>query len=182
MPAVDSLNIKVDASARSANQQLDKLVKKMVELRQTLGTINVDGLNAFTKSMNHFTNAAKALSGIKTSDFTKMAKNLDKLSDTQKLEKTAQNTQKAADSLQKATTIAKTALGNSFKTDGTGIQKMQKSIQALSKEYANAGKGSKFDGTLSELEKEAGKLEKKLDALGEKEQKMLAVGSSTDST
>ena len=181
MPAVDSLNIKVDASARSANQQLDKLVKKMVELRQTLGTINVDGLNAFTKSMNHFTNAAKALSGIKTSDFTKMAKNLDKLSDTQKLEKTAQNTQKAADSLQKATTIAKTALGNSFKTDGTGIQKMQKSIQALSKEYANAGKGSKFDGTLSELEKEAGKLEKKLDALGEKEQKMLAVGSSTDS-
>lgn len=180
MPAVDSLNIKVDASARSANQQLDKLVKKMVELRQTLGTINVDGLNAFTKSMNHFTNAAKALSGIKTSDFTKMAKNLDKLSDTQKLEKTAQNTQKAADSLQKATTIAKTALGNSFKTDGTGIQKMQKSIQALSKEYANAGKGSKFDGTLSELEKEAGKLEKKLDALGEKEQKMLAVGSSTD--
>ena len=181
MPAVDSLNIKVDASARSANQQLDKLVKKMVELRQTLGTINVDGLNAFTKSMNHFTNAAKALSGIKTSDFTKMAKNLDKLSDTQKLEKTAQNTQKAADSLQKATTIAKTALGNSFKTDGTGIKKMQKSIQALSKEYANAGKGSKFDGTLSELEKEAGKLEKKLDALGEKEQKMLAVGSSTDS-
>lgn len=181
MVAVDSLNIKVDASARSANQQLDKLVKKMVELRQTLGTINVDGLNAFTKSMNHFTNAAKALSGIKTSDFTKMAKNLDKLSDTQKLEKTAQNTQKAADSLQKATTIAKTALGNSFKTDGTGIQKMQKSIQALSKEYANAGKGSKFDGTLSELEKEAGKLEKKLDALGEKEQKMLAVGSSTDS-
>ena len=31
MPAVDSLNIKVDASARSANQQLDKLVKKMVK-------------------------------------------------------------------------------------------------------------------------------------------------------
>ena len=30
---VDSLNIKIDASARGANQQLDKLVQKMVQLR-----------------------------------------------------------------------------------------------------------------------------------------------------
>lgn len=37
MAAIDSLNIKVDASARSANEQLDKLVKKMMELRRTLG-------------------------------------------------------------------------------------------------------------------------------------------------
>lgn len=39
MTAVDSLNIKVEASARGANQQLDKLVQKMMELRRTLGGI-----------------------------------------------------------------------------------------------------------------------------------------------
>ncbi len=179
MAAVDSLNIKVDASARSANQQLDKLVQKMKELRRTVGSLNTHELDTFAKSMHGFTNAAKAMTGMRSSDFTRLAKNLDKITDARKMEKTAQSAEKAAESLEKTAAMAKRALGSSFKTDGTGIQDLQKSIRSLSNEFANAGKGKSFDGTLQELEKEAEKLREKLDKLGEKEQKILAVGGTS---
>ena len=58
MAAIDSLNIKVDASAQSANEQLDKLVKKMMELRRTLDGLNANELNTFESGRNHFTKAA----------------------------------------------------------------------------------------------------------------------------
>lgn len=54
MAAIDSLNIKVDASARSANEQLDKLVKKMMELRRTLGGLNAKELNGICERYEPF--------------------------------------------------------------------------------------------------------------------------------
>ncbi|MCI5639639.1 MAG: hypothetical protein MR316_01470 [Lachnospiraceae bacterium] len=172
MAAIDSLNIKVDASARSANEQLDKLVKKMMELRRTLGGLNANELNAFASGMSHFTKAAQALSGVKTSDFTKLAKGLDKLADARKLENTAQSVEQSVGSLQKA-------LGSGLKFDSKGIQNMQKSVQSLANEFSSAGKGTALSGTLTELENEADTLKSKLEQLSEKEQKALAVGNAS---
>lgn len=150
MAAVDSLNIKVEASARGANQQLDKLVQKMMELRRTLGGIQTNELNAFAKSLHNFSDAAKAMSGVKTSDFTRMAKGLDQLANVQKMEKAAQSAEKTADALQKAVSISKKALDGGLKFDSSGIQDMQKSIHSLSKEYEAVGQGKNFAGNLTE--------------------------------
>lgn len=175
MAAIDSLNIKVDASARSANEQLDKLVKKMMELRRTLGGLNSNELNAFAHGMNNFTKAAQALSGVKTSDFTKLAKGLDKLTDVSKMEK-------SADSLQKSVSTVQKTLKSGLKFDNKGIQSVKESVQSLANEFSSAGKGSALNGTLTELEMEAEKLRGKLEQLSEKEQKALTVGNaSTDS-
>ena len=150
MAAVDSLNIKVEASARGANQQLDKLVQKMMELRRTLGGIQTNELNAFAKSLHNFSDAAKAMSGVKTSDFTRMAKGLDQLANVQKMEKAAQSAEKTADALQKAVSTSKKALDGGLKFDSSGIQDMQKSIHSLSKEYEAVGQGKNFVGNLTE--------------------------------
>lgn len=150
MAAVDSLNIKVEASARGANQQLDKLVQKMMELRRTLGGIQTNELNAFAKSLHNFSDAAKAMSGVKTSDFTRMAKGLDQLANVQKIEKAAQSAEKTADALQKAVSTSKKALDSGLKFDSSGIQDMQKSIHSLSKEYEAVGQGKNFVGNLTE--------------------------------
>lgn len=77
---VDNLNIKIDASARGANQQLDKLVQKMIQLRSTVNGINVGNLNNLSISIRNFSRAASGLSQVKTSDFTRMAKGIEKLS------------------------------------------------------------------------------------------------------
>ena len=77
---VDNLNIKIDASARGANQQLDKLVQKMIQLRSTVNGINVGNLNNLSISIRNFSRAASGLSQLKTTDFTRMAKGIEKLS------------------------------------------------------------------------------------------------------
>lgn len=179
MAAIDSLNIKVDASAQSANEQLDKLVKKMMELRRTLGGLNANELNTFASGMNHFTKAAQALSGVKTSDFTKLAKGLDKLADAKKLESTAQSVEKSASFLQESVSMTQKALGSGLKFDSKGIQNVKKSVQSLANEFSSAGTGNALSNNLSEIEKEADKLRNKLDQLSEKEQKALAVGNSS---
>ena len=81
---VDSLSIKVDASARGANQQLDKLVQKMIQLRSTVNGINVGNLNTMAASIQNFSKAAAGLNQVKTSDFTRMAKSIEKLSNIRK--------------------------------------------------------------------------------------------------
>lgn len=179
MAAIDSLNIKVDASAQSANEQLNKLVKKMMELRRTLGGLNANELNTFASGMNHFTKAAQALSGVKTSDFTKLAKGLDKLADAKKLESTAQSVEKSAGFLQESVSMTQKALGSGLKFDSKGIQNVKKSVQSLANEFSSAGTGNALSNNLSEIEKEADKLRNKLDQLSEKEQKALAVGNSS---
>lgn len=181
---VDSLNIKVDASARSANQQLDKLVQKMVQLRSTVNGINIGNLNKMAAGIQNFSKAVTGLNQVKTSDFTRMAKNIEKLTNvnSSNLDKSAQSVEKAANSLQKASSVSKKAISSGLKFDASGAQDMQKAIQSLSNEYANVGKGKTFEGTLLELEKQADKLGKKLDDLAEKEEKILTVGgTSTES-
>lgn len=81
---VDSLSIKVDASARGANQQLDKLVQKMMQLRSSVNGIKVGNLNTMADSIQNFSKAASGLSQVKTSDFTRMAKSIEKLSNIRK--------------------------------------------------------------------------------------------------
>ena len=83
---VDSLNIKIDASARGANRQLDTLVQKMIELRSTVNGINVGNLNNLATSMQNFSKAASGLNQVKTTDFTRMAKCIEKLSQINKNE------------------------------------------------------------------------------------------------
>lgn len=77
---VDSLSIKIDASARGANKQLDALVQKMLQLRSSVNGIKVGNLNTVAAGIQNFSKAAAGLNQVKTSDFTRMAKAIEKIS------------------------------------------------------------------------------------------------------
>lgn len=77
---VDSLSIKIDASARGANKQLDTLVQKMMQLRSSVNGIKVGNLNTVAAGIQNFSKAAAGLNQVKTSDFTRMAKAIEKIS------------------------------------------------------------------------------------------------------
>ena len=81
---VDSLSIKIDASARGANKQLDTLVQKMMQLRSSVNVIKVGNLNTVAAGIQNFSKAAAGLNQVKTSDFTRMAKSIEKLSNIRK--------------------------------------------------------------------------------------------------
>lgn len=181
MGNVDSLSIKIDASARGANQQLEKLVEKMMRLRQVVNGINVGNLGKMAASIQNFSKAATGLGEVKTSDFTRMANNLEKLANIKasNLEQTAQGVERAAGSLQRASSVSRKAISAGLKFDSSGVQDMRSAIKNLAKEYSGFGKGNVFEGTLGDLEKTADKLRKELDALAEKEEKILAVGGTS---
>ncbi len=181
MGNIDSLSIKIDASARGANQQLDKLVDKMVQLRSAVNGINVGNLGKMAASIQNFSKAVTGLREVKASDFTRMANNLEKLANIKasNLEQTAQGVERAASSLQRASSVSRKAISAGLKFDSSGVQDMRSAIKNLAKEYSGFGKGNVFEGTLGDLEKTADKLRKELDALAEKEEKILAVGGTS---
>ena len=181
MGNIDSLSIKIDASARGANQQLEKLVEKMVQLRSAVNGINVGNLGKMAASIQNFSKAVTGLREVKSSDFTRMAGNLEKLANVKasNLEQTAQGVERAAGSLQRASSVSKKAISAGLKFDSSGVQDMRSAIKDLAKEYSGFGKGNVFEGTLGDLEKTADKLRKELDVLAEKEEKMLAVGGTS---
>ena len=56
----------------------------MMQLRSTVNGINVGSLNAMSASIQNFSKAASGLNQVKTSDFTRMAKGIEKLSNIRK--------------------------------------------------------------------------------------------------
>lgn len=121
---VDSLSIKIDASARGANQQLDKLVQKMIQLRSTINGMNIGNLNNVSASIQNFAKAASGLNQVKTSDFTRMAKSIEKLSNIRKGE-----LNRAASAI---TNISKAFSGMGNVSDGANkIAELAKGISRL---------------------------------------------------
>jgi len=88
---IDRLEIKVQAQAASANQQLDKLVSKLESMKSSLNGINGSGLTGLSNGISKFSNAAQGLNNVKTSDFTRLVKNIEKISgiNTQQMNATA---------------------------------------------------------------------------------------------
>lgn len=56
---IDSLEIKIEASASNANDQLDKLANKMEALVASLGRVNTNGIDRIAKSLNNASSATQ---------------------------------------------------------------------------------------------------------------------------
>lgn len=74
--SIDSLQIEISASSKSASAQIDALVKKMGELGGALKTIDT---SAAVTNLNNLNNELKSLSSIKTSGLGTLAKQINQL-------------------------------------------------------------------------------------------------------
>ena len=77
---IDRLELQVEAQATKANNQLDKLVTKLDRVSGALSHLNSGGLAGLSKGVAQFAQASTQLSNVKTADFTRLAKNIERLS------------------------------------------------------------------------------------------------------
>ena len=70
---VDSLDIKISASATRANNQIDKLINNISKLSASLGTLNTGNLTGLANGVQKLSTSMKGMSSVKGADFTRIA-------------------------------------------------------------------------------------------------------------
>lgn len=80
MATVDSLDIEISASAKKANKAIDDLCSKLNTLSSSIEKINGSNLSGLSNGVEKLGRAVKTLNGVKTTDYTRIAKGLEKFS------------------------------------------------------------------------------------------------------
>ena len=80
MADLDRLEVQVEASAKKANDELNKLVNKLDKIATSLSGINSSGLVGFANGIEKLGKSMQTMNSVKASDFTRLAKNIQKLS------------------------------------------------------------------------------------------------------
>jgi hypothetical protein len=77
--AIDRLEIQVQTQAQKANSELDKMASKLERISGSLSRINVSGLQGLANGVDRLSTSMQNISAVKTTDFTRLAKNIEKL-------------------------------------------------------------------------------------------------------
>ncbi|WP_066719895.1 hypothetical protein [Clostridium sp. Marseille-P299] len=105
---IDRLEIQIQAQAEKANSQLDKMIDRLSRVENSLSGINADGLNKLAGGINRLSSSMSNISSTKTSDFTRLAKNIDKLGnvDTESLYKASNSIRNFTNSINGASNLS----------------------------------------------------------------------------
>lgn len=76
---IDRLDIVISAEASKAEKQLNKLMTALEKLSTVLNGLNTSSLNGLANSVQKLSIAMQGMNAIKTTDFTRLAKNIQKL-------------------------------------------------------------------------------------------------------
>lgn len=76
---IDRLELRVEAEAHKANAQLDALTVKLNKVALSLDSLDSKQLYQFSSAVTRLSGAVQSISGIKTTDFTRLTKNINKL-------------------------------------------------------------------------------------------------------
>lgn len=78
--AIDRLEIQVQAQAQKANSELDKLISKLERMSGSLSRITEGGgINKLASGIDRLSTSMQNISNVRTTDFTRLAKNIEKL-------------------------------------------------------------------------------------------------------
>lgn len=80
MPTIDNLDIKISAEMTKASSTIDELNGKLNTLAASLKGINNGGLAGLANGVNRLSTAMQSMKSVGTAEFTKLAKNIEKLS------------------------------------------------------------------------------------------------------
>lgn len=79
MAEIDELSIGIEASAKTAISTIDELNKKLGVLATSLGKINGSTITGLANGVNRLSTAMQGMKSVGTADFTRLAKNIEKL-------------------------------------------------------------------------------------------------------
>ena len=108
---VDSLDIKISASATRANNQIDKLINNISKLSASLGTLNTGNLTGLANGVQKLSTSMQGMSSVKGADFTRIATGITKMSmiDTASINRAASAMTQMGKSLSKITGTAESS-------------------------------------------------------------------------
>lgn len=188
MSEIDRLEIAIEAEASKANRELTKLSNKLEKLSTVLSTLDVNGLSKIGSVFTALSSSMRDFKDIKTSDFTRLAKNIDKIGNvkTGKLKKAGEDLREVAVAVENISGKSVDVKVNTddLKSSSREINKTGLSIEELSKKFKDVGKLdlSKFGtSNINEINKVILDLEKNFDRLKSREEKMLALNEGQPS-
>lgn len=76
---IDNLEIQISAESSKASKALDSLVASLTKLSTALNGVNASGLQGLSNAVTRFSTAMQSMNNVKTADFTRLAKNIQKL-------------------------------------------------------------------------------------------------------
>lgn len=76
---IDRLEIQVQTQAQKANTDLDRLIGKLEKMSSSLSHLNTGGLKNLANGFDTLSRSVQNMSAVKTGDFTRLAKNIEKL-------------------------------------------------------------------------------------------------------
>lgn len=82
MADIDRLEIQIESYAGKANSELDKLARRLEKIEGNLIRINSSGLSNFAAGIEKLSQAMQSINSVKTSQFTALSKNIQKLAAT----------------------------------------------------------------------------------------------------
>ena len=109
---IDSLQISINAKAKSAEQSIDTLVAKLDKLSTSLGRINGSSLSGLASGVSKLGNATQTLKGVKATEYNRIASGFERFAriDSSGLSKTASGLNTLARSMASLSSIPN--LGN----------------------------------------------------------------------
>ena len=139
---IDSLYLDIAADSSNASRSINNLIKKLSALDNQLKGMNSSSLVGLANGLNRFAKAASTLNQVKTSDFTRLVKNINSLSkiDTATLNRTASGLNVIAKSLSNVGKMTNSFVGitelakNIGKLGGANVQKAITNIPILARE------------------------------------------------
>ena len=79
---IDELAIEISASSKDAEASINRLVLKLDKLTASINNVQSQGITNLANSVNQLASSMQAMNALKTTDFTRLAKNITKLSST----------------------------------------------------------------------------------------------------
>lgn len=76
---VDSLELQVSAQANNAEASLDRLARKLTSLTTSLRGVSTHGIDNLARSVKGFAGSMQSMNAIKTTDFSRLVRNVNKL-------------------------------------------------------------------------------------------------------
>lgn len=75
----DSIEVGIESSASKAVAELDKFISKLNQVESSIRSINGGGMSSLANGVKQLSGAMQGISGIKTADFSRLSRNLEKL-------------------------------------------------------------------------------------------------------
>lgn len=76
---VDSIEVSIQSSASKAVVELDKMIAKLNMVSSSIRSVNGGGMSSLANGVKQLSGAMQGISGIKTADFSRLSRNLEKL-------------------------------------------------------------------------------------------------------